>query len=159
MRLVARERENIRAGDVSNVDEVAELTAVFVHLGRLPAFERAAEDARDPGVGGVPRHSGSVHVVVSQRGDGDACVFACEGVAEVLLVELRCCVDVSRVEVGVLGNRNGYERASALRACRLELSAVECVRVAGRRTDDAVVVAASEAFSVDDHAAREDEPA
>ena len=96
--------------------------------------------------------------MVPQRGDRDTCVFACEGVAEVLLVQFGCGVDVSRVEVRVLGNRDGYERATALRAGRLELSAVECVRIAGRRAHDAVLVAASEAFSVHDHAAREHEP-
>ena len=41
------EGEDVGAGDVSHVDEVAELTAVFVHLGRFAAFERAAEDAGD----------------------------------------------------------------------------------------------------------------
>ena len=64
------EREHVGSGDVVDVHEVAELGAVLEHLRRAAGFERTAEDRGHPAYGVSLRHSGSVHVVVTQCAGG-----------------------------------------------------------------------------------------
>ena len=61
------ERCEVGPRDVGDVHEVAGLAAVLEDLRRLAALERGAEQRRDAGVRGVPRHPGAVDVVVAQR--------------------------------------------------------------------------------------------
>src|SRR5439155_16696164 len=60
------EGEEIGARDVSDVDEVAQLATVLEHVGGIAAFEGAAKDAGDAGIGRVVRHARPVDVVVAE---------------------------------------------------------------------------------------------
>ena len=117
--LAGGEREDVRAGDVAHVDEVAQLAAVLEDARRAAGRQRAGEDRRDAGVGRVARHPRPVDVVVAQRGDRHA-RLAAERRREVLLVQLRRGVDVARVRRRVLGDALRPQRraAAAGRAAR-----------------------------------------
>ena len=64
-----RQGEHVGAGDVVDVDEVAELAAVLEDLGCPPGLQRAAEEAGDSGVRRVARHPRAVDVVVAEGRD------------------------------------------------------------------------------------------
>jgi len=152
------QRQDVRAGDVAHVDEVAQLPAVLEHAWGAPGRERAREDRRDAGVRRVPRHPGSVDVVVAQRRHGHP-GLAAERRREMLLVKLRRGVDVARVAGRILGDAARLKRRAALRAGRFEATRGEVYLAPRRRHDEAVLGTRVASLAVDDHARREHEPA
>ena len=152
------EREQVGAGDVADVHEVAPLAAVLEHARRGAGGQRGPEDARHPGVGRVAGHPRTVDVVVAQRRHGGAGLAGERG-AQVLLGELGRRVDVAGVGGRVLGHRLRLERRAAVRAGRLEAAAVEVGGRARRRAHHAVLRAGVAALAVDDHARSQHQPA
>ena len=140
--------------DVAHMDEVTRLPTVLEHSGSEAALVRAAEDAGDPGVRRVTRHSWPVHVVVAQRGHRRAGMLAFEGRTEILLSELRRRIHVARIEPVFLAHRLRTQRPTARRARRLEPAGIEIVGSARTRAHDPVLGAAVSPFAVDDHARR-----
>ncbi len=153
-RLGREQRREICERHIAHVDEVTPLCTVLEHPRCLARGQRAGEQRCDTGIRGVARHPRPIDVVVAKGGRRNA-RLPFESRGEVLLVELRRCVDVARIELCLLGDRLTLELAPALRAARLETSGIEVLGAARRRTDDAMLWTGVATLAVDDHARRE----
>ena len=153
-RCVSEQRRHVGVGDVADVHEIATLMTVLGDSRRLAALQRAAEDAGDTCVRGVARHPRPVDVVVAQPAGLDV-VFSGEGGGEVLLVQLGRCVDVARLQGGVLGDRLGVEHTGTERASGLEPATVEIVEEARAGAHDAIDGTPIPTLAVDHHRRRE----
>ena len=154
---VGGEGGHVGAGDVENVDEIAGLPAVLEHPWRLASFDGGPEDRCHAGVRRVLRHPGSVDIVVTQGGHGDA-VLSTERGAEVLLVQLGGGVDVAWVGWRLLADGCPPRRATAGRAAGIEAAGGEVFRGAGAGSDIAVASASVTPLAVDHHARRQHQP-
>jgi hypothetical protein len=151
------QREQVGAGNIPDMDEVAPLAAVLQHLRRLPGRQGAAEDGRHTGIGGVAGHPRTVDVVVAQgrdrrpaRGHGRE--------RQVFLVELGGGVDAAWVGFGLLGHRQRLEVAPAGWAWRLPAAGGQPCLVSGCGAHPAVGLAAVATLAVDDHRAGQQQP-
>jgi hypothetical protein len=144
------EGEQVGPRHVADVHEIATLAAVFEDPRRSPVLQAGAEDRGDPGVRGVARHPGAVHVVVAEPDRGPA-GHPRPARRQVLLRDLARRVGVARVERGVLGDRRRGQRLRAPRAARLEAPRGQVGRITGRGPDPAVRGAVVGALAVDDH--------
>ena len=149
---VSGQRQHVRLCDVRDVDEVPALLTVLHDPGRLPAFQRRAEERRHSGVRGVPGHPGAVDVVVPQRPDA-ASGLAYPGRRQVLLGYFRCGVGTSWFQGRVFGHQSGSQRGCALRAGRIIATGLDVFGMPGRRPRWTVPLAGVPALAVDHHRA------
>jgi hypothetical protein len=147
---------HVRRGHVPHVHEVPALASVLEHPGRLAAGERRAEEGRHPGIGGVARHPGAVHVVVPQRHGRPARAPGPRG-HQVLLGQLGRRVHVPGVGGGLFTDQAGGEVPPALGAPRLEPARVEVGHGPWARPHGTVPPARVRALPVDDHRTGEHE--
>lgn len=99
--------------------EAPPLPAVLEHLRRLAPLDGGREQSSHPGIRGVPRHAGAVHVVVPER-DSGASASPCPRRGEMFLRELAQCVDAAGVRRSVLGRERWEEDGAVVRIAGVE---------------------------------------
>jgi hypothetical protein len=151
------QRQQVGAGDVADVDEVAALAAVLQHLWCPPGREGAAEDGRDPGVGGVAGHPRAVDVVVAQRRDHRP-ARGHRHQRQLLLMQLGGGVDAARVGHHILGHWQRLQVPTATGAGRLEPARFQSRWRSRAGADRTMLEAPVATLAVDHHRAGQQQP-